>query len=88
MPYFVPCHKEITAKDSTDLCIRNCYRLHIVPKVIVSDRDHKFVEKVRQCFMGKLNIELNMITARHPRTYGLTERVNQTTQTLLICYCA
>ena len=29
-----------------------------------------------------------MSTARHPRTDGLTERVNQTMQTLLRCYCA
>ncbi len=29
-----------------------------------------------------------MSTARPPRTDGLTERVNQTMQTLLRCYCA
>ena len=28
-----------------------------------------------------------MSTARHPRTDGLTERVNQTMQTVLRCYC-
>jgi hypothetical protein len=38
--------------------------------------------------MGKLNTKLNMSTARHPRTDGLTERVHQTMQTLLRCYCA
>ena len=68
--------------------INNCYRLHGVPKVIVSDRDPKFVGKFWQTFMGKLNTKLNMSTARHPRTGGLTERVNQTMQTLLRCYCA
>ncbi len=26
MAHFVPCHKEITAKDSADLFIGNCYR--------------------------------------------------------------
>jgi hypothetical protein len=45
MAHFVPCHKEITAKDSTYLFINNCYRLHGFPKVIVSDRDPKFVGK-------------------------------------------
>jgi len=29
-----------------------------------------------------------MSTARHPRTDGLTERENQTMQTILRCYCA
>ncbi len=55
-----------------------------MPKVIVSDRDPKFVGKFWQTFMGKLNTKLNMSTARHPRTDGLTERVNQTMR----CYCA
>jgi hypothetical protein len=45
MGHFVPCHKEITAKESADLFISNCYRLHGVPKVIVSDIYPKFVGK-------------------------------------------
>jgi hypothetical protein len=39
MVHFVPCHKDITSKDTVDLFIDNCYKLHYVPKVIVSDRD-------------------------------------------------
>jgi hypothetical protein len=88
MAHFVPCHKEITAEESSELFVDHCYRLHGVPKVIVSDRDPKFVGKFWQCFMRKLNTKLNMSTARHPRTDGLTERVNETMQTLLRCYCA
>ncbi len=70
--------------------INHCYRLHGVSKVIVSDKDPKYDGKFwqTQTFMGKLNTKLNMSTARHPRTDGLTERVNQTMQTLLRCYCA
>jgi len=60
MAHFVTCHKEITAKEAADLFIGNCYRLHGVPKVIVSDRDSKFVGKFWQSFMGKLNTKLNM----------------------------
>jgi hypothetical protein len=88
MAHFVACHKEIIVEESADLFISNCYRLHGVPKVIVFDRDPKFVGKFWQSFMGKLNTKLNMITARHPRTDGLTERVNQTMQTQLRCYYA
>ncbi len=36
MARFIPCHKDIIAKESADLLISNCYRLHVVPKVIVS----------------------------------------------------
>ena len=88
MAHFVPCHKEISTEESSDLLISNCYRLHGVPKVIFSDRDPKFVGKFWQSFMGQFNTTLNMITARHPGPDGLTTRVNQTMQTLLRCYCA
>ncbi len=76
MAHFVPCHKEIIAEESTNLFINHCYCLHGVPRVIVSGKDPKFVRKFWQTFMGKLNNELNMSTARHLRTNGLTERVD------------
>ena len=76
MAHLIPCHKEITAEESNELFIDNCYRLHGVPKVIVSDRDPKFVKKLWQSFTRKLNTKLNMNTVRDPRTDGLTERVN------------
>jgi len=85
MANFVPCHKEIPTAELADSFIDHFYWLHGVPRVTVSDKDSKFVGKFRQTFMGKLNTKLNMSTARHPRTYGLTERVNQTMQTLLRC---
>jgi transposase InsO family protein len=88
MAHFVPCHKEITAEESSELFIDNCYKLHSVPKVIVSNRDPNFVGKFWQSFMRKFNIKLYMSTVRRPRTDGFTERVNETKQTLLRCYCA
>jgi len=53
MAHFVPCRKKINGKESADLFISNCYRLHGVPKVIVFDRDPKFVGIFWQSFMGK-----------------------------------
>ena len=76
MAHFVPCHKEITSKYIAYVFIDNCYKLHGVPRVIVSDRDPRFVGKFWQSFMRKLNTKLNMSKARHPQTDGLTERVN------------
>jgi hypothetical protein len=88
MAHFVPCHKDITTEESSELFINNYYRLHDVPKVIVLDRDPKFAGKCLQSVMRKLNTKHNTSTARHPRTDGLTERVNESMQTLLRCYCA
>ncbi len=75
MSHFVPCHKEITTKETVDLFIDNCYKFRGVPKVIVSDRDPRFAGKFWQSFMRKLNTKLNMSTARHPQTDGPTEHV-------------
>jgi hypothetical protein len=41
-------YKEIIAEESADLFICNCYRLHGVSKVILSDKDPKFVGKFWQ----------------------------------------
>ncbi len=46
--HFVPCHEEITAEESSELFIDNCYTLHGVPKVIAPDRDPYFVKKFWQ----------------------------------------
>ena len=62
MSHFVPCHKEVIAEESTHLFINHYYRLHVVPKVVVPDRDHKFVRKLWQSFMGKLNTRLTLDT--------------------------
>ncbi len=70
MAHVVPCHKEITAKESTDLFISNCHGLHGVPIFILFDRDNKFFGKFRKSFMEKLNTKLNMSTAQHSRTNG------------------
>jgi len=88
MAHFVPCNKKITLDLLANLFVSDCYRLHDVPKMIVSDGGPKFVGEFRQSCIVKLNTRLNMSTARHPRTDGATERVNQTMQTLLRCYCA
>ena len=86
--HFVPCHKEITAEESATFFISSCYKLHGVSRTLVSDRDLKFVGKFWQSFMGKLNTKLSTSIARHPRTDGLPEKVNQTMQTLLRYYSA
>jgi hypothetical protein len=87
MAHFFPCHKEITAEELANLFIDDCYRLHGLPRVIVSDKDPKFAGKFWQTFMEKVNTKLNMSRARHPRMDGLTDRVNQTMQTCVRGYC-
>jgi putative transposase len=56
--------------------------------VLISDRDPKFVSAFRHTLWRRLGTRLNMPSCRHPKTDGLTERVNNTFQQLLRCfYC-
>jgi hypothetical protein len=55
--------------------------------VMVSDRDPKIVSGFWQTLWRRLGTRLNMSSCRHPETNGLTERVNNTFQQLLRCFC-
>jgi hypothetical protein len=55
--------------------------------VLISDRDPKFVNAFWQTLWRRLGTRLNMSSNRHPETDGLTERVNNTFQQLLRCFC-
>jgi hypothetical protein len=42
MANFLPCIETITAEETTALLLQEVYRLHGLPRVLVSDRDPKF----------------------------------------------
>ena len=56
--------------------MKEIFKLHGLPKAIVSDRDVKFT----------LGTKLNFIAAYHPRTDGQTWRVNQVLEDMLRMY--
>jgi hypothetical protein len=43
MAHFLPCIETVTAEETATLCLQGIYRLHGIPRVLVSDRDPKFV---------------------------------------------
>jgi hypothetical protein len=87
MAHFLPCTKTVTAEETATLFLQRVYRLHGLPRVLVSDRDPKFVSGFWQTLWRRLGTRLNMFSSRHPETDGLTERVNSTFQQLLRCFC-
>jgi transposase InsO family protein len=69
------------------LFLQRVYRLHGLPRTLISDRDPKFASGFSQALWRRLGTRLNMSSGRHPVTDGLTERVNNTFQHLLRCCC-
>jgi putative transposase len=68
--------------------LHGVYRLHGLPRVLISNRDPEFVSDFWQTLWRHLGARLNMSSCRHPETYGLTDRVNSTFQQLNRCfYC-
>ena len=63
--------------------MKQFFRLHGIPKVIISDRDLKFMGNLWKSLFKGLNTTLNFSTSFHPHTDGQTERVNQVLDDLL-----
>ena len=69
-----------------DIFLKQNFRLHGIPKVIMSDRDPKFTGNFWKSLFQGLNTTLNFSTSFHPQTDGKTERVNQVLEDLLRTY--
>ncbi|GKA38754.1 ty3-gypsy retrotransposon protein [Tanacetum coccineum] len=63
----------------------NVYKLHGLPKTIISDRDKIFTSLFWKSLFKILKVELKMSSAYHPQTDGQTEAVNKTLECYLRC---
>ena len=59
-----------------DIFMKEVFRLHGVPKAIISDRDVKFTKNFWKAFFKGLGTQLNFNTTYQPQTNRQTERVN------------
>jgi transposase InsO family protein len=86
MVHLVPSRQDFRAKDVADLVFDHVYKLHGLPKAIVSDRDSLFTSTFWKHLHKLIGVELRMSSAYHPETDGSTERANRTvTQMLRQC---
>ena len=88
MAHFVPVKDgQKTAEGCAKLILENIWKLHGLPRSIISDRDPVFTSKFCAELMGRLDVRLRKSTAFHPQTDGQTERVNQSLEQYLRQYC-
>ena len=84
--HFIPVKTTYKAANIVDIFLKQFFRLHGIPKVIISDRDPKFTDNFWRSLFKGLNTTLNISTSFHSQTDGQTERVNQVLEDLLRMY--
>jgi len=77
MVHFVPTTERTTAEGLTRLFRDNIWRLHGLPKSIISDRSPQFAAGLIRKLDGLLGILTKLLTAFYSQTDGQTERMNQ-----------
>ena len=78
MVHLVPSRTDYTAKDIAELMFNEVYRLHGLPRAIISDRDVLFTSQFWTHLNKLIGIRQKMLSAYHPETDGSTERANRT----------
>ena len=77
MVHFIPTTEKTLVEGLARLFRDNMWKLHGLPKSIISDRGPQFVAELIRELNKMLGIESKMSIAFHPQTDRQTERVNQ-----------
>jgi len=76
----------ISSEEITKIYKNNIWKLHGVPKKILSNRGPQFTSMFIEEFTKALGTKRQLSTAYHPQTDGQTERINQEIETFLQHY--
>jgi hypothetical protein len=86
--HFFSIATDFSAAQVTELFFREIFRLHGLPKTIVSDRDSRFMSTFWQELFRLVDTTLTPSTSYHPQTDGQTEIVNKWVEGYLRNYVA
>jgi hypothetical protein len=81
--HFIPIKSTCKAIDIAQIFMKEVFRLHGMPREIISKRDTKFTSNFWKSLMAVLETKLLFSIAYHPQTDGQTERVNQILEDML-----
>ncbi|KAI3799955.1 hypothetical protein L1987_35261 [Smallanthus sonchifolius] len=84
--HFLPMKETDKTEKLTRLYVKEIVARHGVPISIISDRDSRFVARIRKSLQEAMGTRLDMSTAYHPQTDGQSERTIQTLEDML-CAC-
>ena len=87
MAHFTSTTSNITAEQMAQLYLQNVFKLHGLPKEVVSDRGPQFTSKFTRRLLELCDIKSNKSTAYHPQSDGQTERINQVLEQYLRIFC-
>ena len=75
--HFIPTHTTITVLGSARLYLQHVWKLHGLPKSMLSDRGPQSVAEFMRELYRLLGITISASTAYHLQSDGQTERINQ-----------
>jgi hypothetical protein len=81
-----PITKTITAGQLAKVIHRVVFRHFSLPRILISDRDPRFMSDLWQTQFSVVGTKLKISTSYHHETGGQTERVNQTWEQVIRCY--
>ena len=86
MVHFAATNDTLDAVGYVNLFMENVFRLHGLPRDIVSDRDPRLTADFSRELYASLGVQQRFSTAFHPQTDGQVERSNQVLECMLRHY--
>jgi transposase InsO family protein len=83
MIHLIPTTTFLSSLGLAEIYKMEIWRIHRIPRRIISDRGPQFALKFMKELCNALGIKRNLSTAYHPQTDGQTERINQEIETYL-----
>ena len=71
--HFIPIKYTFKAINIAEIFMKEIFRLHGIPKMVISNRDVKFTSVFWKELFAGLNTNLNFNTSYHPQMDGQTE---------------
>jgi len=84
--HFIPIKSTFKSINITKISMREIFRLHGIPKVVISHRDAKFTSKFWKGLFENMGRNLNFSTCYHPKTDGQIEMTNHILEDMLRMY--